>query len=77
MCQSLTVHSGCKKQLPYGGKRSIELNDNECRLKLKKWLTLCVEPSDREAHVSIDARSLPLENEGDLDTTINILREML
>ena len=77
VCQSLTIRSACKKQLPYGGKRSRELTDNECRLKLKKWLTMCVESPDREAHVGIDARSLALEDEAELDQTIRILRETL
>ena len=77
ICQSLTVRSACKKQLPYGGKRCMELNDDQCRRKLKKWLTMCIECPDRESHVSIDARSLPLEDEAELDQTIQILRETL
>ena len=77
VCVSATVRSACKKQLPYGGQRSILLNDDQCRRKLKKWLTLCVECEDREAHLAIDARALPLEDEGELDNTINILRESL
>ena len=77
ICQSVNVQAPCKKQLPYGGKRTVLLDDDQCRRKLKKWLTLCVASDDREAHVKIDARALPFEDEAELDATLNIMRASL
>ena len=76
MCHSDVVRAACKKQLPYGGRRSLLLNDDQCRRKLKKWLTLHVEAASREEHVAMDARSLPLESEEALDATLAVLREV-
>eukprot|EP00971_Amphidinium_carterae_P316369 6288263-Amphidinium_carterae.1 len=74
LCPSASTSTSCKRQLAYGGGKTTQLTDVECRLKLKRWLLLGSTVATREEHMAIPVRELVVtQSEAELDALLSTL----